>query len=101
LIHNNGIRESPVKDVFAICIPLAEEDSAGRMSWDETAVFVAVKGWQNYYDLETGKCKIYPNGVNEWEHTGISEAHLVEKMSPEQIELIINRLIMHQPAKKD
>lgn len=101
LIHNNGIRESPVKDVFAICIPLAEEDSAGRMSWDETAVFVAVKGWQNYYDLETGKCKIYPNGMNEWEHTGNREAHLVEKMSPEQVELIINRLIMHQPAKKD
>ena len=64
LIHNKGIRESPVKDVFAICIPLAEEDSAGRMSWDETAVFVAVKGWQNYYDLQTGTCEINADGLN-------------------------------------
>lgn len=100
LIHNNEILESPVKDVFAICIPLAKEDSSGRMSWDETAVFVAVKGWQNYYDLETGKCKINTDGMNEWQRGGTTEAHLVEKMSPEQMSLILNQLIMHQPMER-
>ena len=99
LIHQNEIKESPVKDVFALCIPMAKEDSAGRMSWDETAVFVAVKGWPGYYDLETGSCIIHTDGVNEWKHNGITEAHLVEKLSPEKMSLILNQLIMHQPMK--
>jgi inosine-uridine nucleoside N-ribohydrolase len=101
LIHEDEIRRSPVKDVFAICIPLAREDSSGRMSWDETAAFVAVKGWQNYYDLETGQCNINEDGINEWGQTGTHEAHLVEKMPPEQMSLIINQLIMHQPMKAE
>ena len=99
LIQNSEIQESPVKDVFAICVPLAKEDSAGRMSWDETAVFVAVRGWQNYYDLETGKCIIHTDGINEWIQGGNSQAHLVEKMPPEEMSLIINQLLMHQPVR--
>ncbi len=101
LIHNGGIKESPVKDVFAICIPLAREDSAGRMSWDETAVLVAVKGWHDYYTLEMGKCDINTDGINVWKSGGSGEAHLVEKMSPDQMSQIINQLIMHQPVKKE
>jgi pyrimidine-specific ribonucleoside hydrolase len=98
LIHDNQIQNSPVKDVFAICIPMALEDSAGRMSWDETAVFVAVKGWRNYYDLEEGGCSINSDGSNEWNNQGTMKAHLVEKQSPQVMTAIINQLIMHQPA---
>jgi len=101
LIHNNEIRESPVKDVFSICIPLAREDSSGRMSWDETAVFVAVKGWQKYYDLETGKCTMHADGINEWKPGGATEAYLVEKMPADQMSLIINQLTMHQPVNQE
>jgi inosine-uridine nucleoside N-ribohydrolase len=100
LIHNEQIQQSPVKDVFAICIPMAKEDSAGRMSWDETAVFVAVKGWQHYYDLETGKCFINADGFNEWRDGKSSQAHLVEKASPILISEMINQLIMHQPMEQ-
>ena len=98
LIHDRTIRHSPVKDVFAICIPLAAEDSAGRMSWDETAVFVAVKGWRNYYEIQTGECSISPDGSNVWKDGEGMKAHLVEKKSPQEMTDIINRLIMHQPA---
>jgi pyrimidine-specific ribonucleoside hydrolase len=101
LIHNNEIRHSPVKDVFAICIPMATEDSAGRMSWDETAVLVAVKGWQNYYNLEYGHCEINPGGYNDWKKTGTNQAHLVEKISPRTMTDIINQLMMHQPTKEN
>jgi pyrimidine-specific ribonucleoside hydrolase len=100
LIHNQEIRKSPVKDVFAICIPMAREDSAGRMSWDESAVLVAVRGWQNYYDLDTGNCIIHADGVNEWENSGHMQAHLVEKTPPVQMSLIINELLMHQPVER-
>lgn len=101
LINNKQIQGSPVKDVFAICIPMAAEDSAGRMSWDETAVFVAVKGWKTYYELETGKCIINAEGFNEWEKGNNLQAYLVEKISPEMMAEIINQLIMHQPVKKE
>jgi pyrimidine-specific ribonucleoside hydrolase len=100
LIHNEQIQQSPVKDVFAICIPMAKEDSAGRMSWDETAVFVAIKGWQDYYDLKAGNCFINSDGFNEWRDGKSAQAHLVEKASPILISEIINQLIMHQPRER-
>jgi inosine-uridine nucleoside N-ribohydrolase len=98
LIHDNKIQRSPVKDVFAICIPMAAEDSIGRMSWDETAVFVAVKGWRNYYDLQTGDCLINSDGSDEWIDRGRRKAHLIEKKSPQEMAIIINQLIKHQPV---
>lgn len=100
LIHNDKIRNSPVKDVFSICIPLAKEDSAGRMSWDETAVFVAAKGWQDYYTLQKGSCTINPDGVNEWINQGNNRAYLIEKQPPAVVSEIINQLIMHQPMEQ-
>ena len=99
LIQNEKIQHSPVKDVFAICIPLAAEDSAGRMSWDETAVFVAVKGWKNYYELQTGTCEINTDGLNSWTSGETTRARLIEKLPPQEMSAIINQLIMHQPVK--
>jgi len=99
LIRDSGIQCSPVKDVFAICIPLAAEDSAGRMSWDETAVFVAIEGWRNYYDLQLGDCLVKADGSNEWINRGEMKAHLTEKKSPQEMALIINQWIMHQPVR--
>lgn len=93
LIHNSKIKNSPVKDVFAICIPFSEEDSAGRMSWDETAVFVAVKGWRNYYTLKEGRCGIHPDGTNYWINNGRTQAHLVEKQSPLYMQMLIENMI--------
>jgi pyrimidine-specific ribonucleoside hydrolase len=101
LIHNKQIQGSPVKDVFAICIPMAAEDSAGRMSWDESAVFVAVKGWQNYYSLEPGKCTLDWNGNDTWQKSGTRQARLVEKISPQIMSDNLNQLMMHQPIKSE
>jgi len=98
LIHNSEIQNSPVKDVFRICIPLAAEDSKGRMSWDETAVYVAVKGYQSYYDLHPGKIKVAADGSNSWDDNGKGQNYLVAKESPQKMEDIINNLIMQQPG---
>ncbi len=100
LIHDDQIRNSPVKDVFAICIPQAAEDSAGRMSWDETAVLVAVKGWQEFYDIEKGNCKINTDGFNEWEKVGETRARLIENESPQVVSAVINQLLLHQPLHR-
>lgn len=100
LVENKGIKNSPVKDVFRICLPLAKEDSAGRMSWDETAVLVAVKGHQPYYTLEQGQMKVAPDGSDTWEAGGGNHSRLVEKVPPAVVQSLINRLMMHQPEKQ-
>lgn len=97
LIHNQSIMNSPVKDVFRICIPMAKEDSIGRKSWDETAVLVAVRGYEAYYSLMLGRMKVADAGNNTWDDNGDGHSYLVEKMPAKEVEAIINELIMHQP----
>jgi inosine-uridine nucleoside N-ribohydrolase len=99
LTTNDNIRQSPVKDVFRICIPKAKEDSAGRMSWDETAVLVAVKGYQPYYNAESGTMVVAADGSNTWTAGGSRHMHLVEKIAPAEVEAYIEKLISHQPVK--
>lgn len=100
LIQNDAIKNSPVKDVFRICIPLDPQDSAGRMSWDETAVLVAVKGYKPWWDIENGKIVVAEDGSNTWIKQPTPHNYLVEAQSPKIVEQLINKLIMHQPVKK-
>jgi len=97
LINNHAIQNSPVKDVFRIAIPLAKEDSAGRMSWDETAVLVGVAGYRPCYKIIYGKILIHENGRNSWSNVGKQQAYLVEDRPFTEVEYLINKLIMHQP----
>nr|WP_183561496.1 nucleoside hydrolase [Mucilaginibacter sp. SP1R1] len=100
LINNKAIKNDPVKEAFSISIPKAKEDSAGRKSWDETAVLVAVKGYQQYYTLHTGKIKVADDGKNTWDDKGKGQAYLVEKLDFKKVQHIINELIMHEPHHK-
>jgi inosine-uridine nucleoside N-ribohydrolase len=97
LIHNDKIIKSPVKDVFRISIPLAKEDSAGRMSWDETAVLIAIKGFEPYYHLHKGHIKVGDDGKNTWTDENKIQSYLIETAKPQEVQAIINQLIMHQP----
>ena len=99
LINNNKIQNSPVKNVFQICIPMAKEDSAGRMSWDETAIMVAVKGFAPYYSLHYGHIKVADDGKNTWVDEGKKQAYLIEAEPSEKVQSLINNWIMHQPKK--
>jgi inosine-uridine nucleoside N-ribohydrolase len=100
LIRNAAISYDPVKDVFRISMPKAAEDSAGRKSWDETAVLIAIRGYKPYYTLHTGKIKVAENGHNTWDDKGTGQAYLVEKQNPIEVQKLINELIMYQPAGK-
>jgi inosine-uridine nucleoside N-ribohydrolase len=97
LINNPSIKESPVKDVFRISIPLAKEDSQGRMSWDETAVLVAVRGVEPYYKTVCGTMVVAADGSNTWSSTGKGHCRLVEAQPPATVQKVIDELIMHQP----
>jgi pyrimidine-specific ribonucleoside hydrolase len=99
LISDSTIQNSPVKDVFRISIPMNAEDSAGRMSWDETAVLVGVKGHEPYYTLNSGRIVVDEKGSNKWDSTGQGHFYLVVKASPGEVQDLINKLIMRQPKK--
>jgi len=99
LIHNDAIQNSPIKDVFRIAIPMAAEDSAGRKSWDETAVLVGVLGYENWYDVKQGKIVVSDkDGSNTWVDDKTSnQYYLVEKAPPADVKKLIEELIQHQP----
>jgi len=100
LIHNDAIKNDPVKDVFRMSIPMAKEDSLGRKSWDETAVLVAIKGHSQYYTLHHGRMSVADDGKNTWDDNGNGQAYLVEKVDHKEAEKLINELIQYQPRAK-
>jgi inosine-uridine nucleoside N-ribohydrolase len=100
LVNERSIKNNPVKDVFRICIPLSPQDSAGRMSWDQTAVLIAVKGYQPWWTIQTGKIKIAEDGSNTWKNGGSLHSYLIESQPPIIVQDLINNLMMHQPVKQ-
>ncbi|HAL81749.1 MAG TPA: nucleoside hydrolase [Mucilaginibacter sp.] len=99
LINNAAIKNDPTKNVFRISIPMAKEDSLGRMSWDETAVLVAIKGYSKWYTLHKGRIIVAADGSDVWDESGTGQAYLVEKVDYHQVQDLINELIMHQPGE--
>lgn len=93
LIQDDKIN-SPVKDVFRICIPKAKEDSAGRSSWDETAVFVAVAGHDPWYKLVPGTMVVAADGSNTWKADGKNHFYLEEIQPSSEMQKILNKLIL-------
>lgn len=100
LIQNKTIRRSPVKDVFTISIPKSQEDKKGRMSWDQTAVLVGVRGYAPYYSVKAGRLTLNADGSNGWNATGKGHQYVVEKLPASQVETLINTLMQYQPVKQ-
>ncbi|GAB3926552.1 nucleoside hydrolase [Larkinella terrae] len=99
LVANQALK-SPVKDVFALCMPKAKQDNDGRMSWDQTAVLVAIRGVEPYYGLKRGRFVIN-GGNNSWQDDpNGTHYYLTEKMPVAQVTEEIETLMMHQPTKK-
>ncbi|GAB4054735.1 nucleoside hydrolase [Spirosoma litoris] len=100
LTKNKAIQHSPVKDVFTISLPKSKEDANGRMSWDQTAVLVGVKGYEPYYTVKSGRLSLNTDGSNGWDDAGKGHQYLVEKMPVSDVEALINKLMQHQPKKR-
>ncbi|HET6769566.1 MAG TPA: nucleoside hydrolase [Chitinophagaceae bacterium] len=100
LVNNRSIKESPVKDVYRMCIPMSRQDSAGRMSWDQTAVVIAVKGYKPWWNIETGKMVVADNGSNTWSKQSSLHSYIIEAQPPLIVQELINKLMMHQPMHK-
>ena len=91
---------SPVREAFAMSF--AEGDPDGRMSWDQTTVLVAIKGYAPYFDVEYGHFQLSDSdGNNSWEvNPQGPHARLLFRMTPSQIAELIEGYMMHQPSCK-
>jgi len=97
LINNNNIQNSPVKDAFKIALT-KDNNTIGRNSWDETAVLVAVRGMQPYFNYKKLSFKIEDDG-KDVVIPGDKITYLTFKQTPEEIGQTIEDLMMHQPSK--
>lgn len=93
-----NVENSPVKDAYALCF--AEGDPEGRMSWDHTAVLVAIKGYEPYFDVERGTFHVVDDeGTNNWvANPNGRDLRLIEKMPPTEVASLIENYMMHQPS---
>lgn len=94
LVQSEQIKNSPVKDAFRISMSMSEEDRFGRMSWDQTAVLVSVRGAELYYNLEEGRISVDTDGYNTWDTNGKGHFRLIEKMPHKEVENLINDLML-------
>jgi inosine-uridine nucleoside N-ribohydrolase len=95
------VQNSPVKDVFRISIPLSEEDRNGRMSWDETAVLIAVYGTEGFFDTKRGTINVFPNGSNSWKDDPEGKhQYVIQKMPVPEITKFIEDRMMHIPISR-
>ena len=85
----------PVKQIFAFCMSKSAEDRNGRMSWDQTAVLVAVRGADPYFGLQHGHITIRA-GTNGWVNDiNGSQAYLTALTPNEQMSHVLEDLMSH------
>jgi len=96
-----GIKDNPVRDVYRISIPLSAGDKYGRMSWDHTAVLIAVYGTGGFFDTVRGRIIVNSDGSNVWENDAEGpHSYVVQKMPADEVAAFIESRMMHVPERK-
>lgn len=90
------IEDNPVKDVYKLCMEQGEPE--GRMSWDQTAALVAIKGVAPYYNMVRGRLIYDEDGMGYWENDiHGKDGYIVEKTPPQEMSQIIEAYMMQKP----
>ncbi len=93
---STGSPNNPVRHIYEFS--LAQEKAENRMSWDQTAVLVAVRGYKDYYDLRQGRIQIREDGSNSWQDNPQGRHYyLVEKMKIPAVRDTLETLMRHEP----
>ncbi len=98
LIHNNAIRDSPVKDAYHIALTY-DGSTTGHYSWDQTAVLVAVQGITPYFNYRKLNFVIRADG-KDTVIAGDRIRYLTNKLKPDEIGKTVEEMMMHIPTKK-
>lgn len=101
-IAESAATDSPVADVFR-SNTADFNGAAGRSAWDETAVLVAVRGVESYFNVHRGRYRMVgAGGEDEWVPDEENGPHLrlTEKLNKLEVGKIIDELICRKPLKK-
>jgi purine nucleosidase len=84
---------------------LAYEKCDGRKnheSWDQTAVFVAIRGPGDLWDAHVGgHAEVLPDGSNQWRDSpDRGHAYLVRKKAPAEVAAVIEALMLQPPKHR-
>lgn len=93
----SSVQNSPVKEVYQISIPKDPQDKNGRMSWDQTAVLIAIRGYERYFHGTEGRIISMQDGSNKWDYNGKGHVFIKEKIPFGQLQSLIDQLMLHQP----
>lgn len=97
---NSDIQKSPVKDAFRIAMAGSREDLNGHMSWDQTAVLIAIYGTDPFFTTVRGTIVVKADGSNGWqEDPGGKHAYVKMKMNPDSLGRFIEARMMHLPKR--
>ncbi|HZY82657.1 MAG TPA: nucleoside hydrolase [Cyclobacteriaceae bacterium] len=98
LINDAKITNSPVKDAFDVALKFNKQ-TQGRNSWDQTAVYVAVRGLEPYFTSKKVNFDIKDDGKSV-PIPGEKYTSIEFKQTPEQVAKGIEELMHHQPGSK-
>lgn len=98
LINDATITNSPVKDAYDVALK-KNNQTQGRCSWDQTAVYVAVRGIEPLFTSRKISFDIKDDGKSV-PVAGKKYTWLEFKQTPEQVAKAIEELMHHQPGKK-
>ena len=98
LIHNDAIKNSPVKDAYKIALTY-DGSTTGHYSWDQTAVLVAVRSIRPHFDYRRLNFAIKNDG-KDTVIAGNKIKYLTNKQKPNGAARIIEEMMMHMPKKK-
>ncbi len=97
LITDNAIQNSPVKDAYRVAINY-DGTTIGRYSWDQTAVLVAIRGTDPYFNNCKLDIRIAADGkINVI--SGNRVTYLLSNNYSGECAAIIEELMMHLPVK--
>ena len=101
-IADSSVTNSPVADVFRDNRGMLN-GPGGRSAWDETAVLIAVRGTEPYFNVERGTYRMVgEKGENVWTPDEKNGPHLrvTEKLSKAEVGKIIDELICRGPKQR-
>ena len=88
--------KTPAKMAFEIAMQKSEQDKNGRMSWDQTAVLVAVRGTTFAFEEVQGQMSVDRSGYNHWTNKPDGkQRYLVFRKTPGELATIIESYMMH------
>lgn len=95
----DSLGTGPVKRAYEIALPQGKLDyPKGRNSWDQTAVYYAIRGEDGLFATEHGTFEVLAGGTNTWTSCANGRDRMMSlKVKPDEAACVIEDLMMTPP----